>query len=136
MILFDPPDPVRLRYFTTTTVLSRPSSSSRLERQDDYGIGRRAKSVRIEQIIPLVRTGPLVMMSHTDAAIAQQDPSCSEGSKGHAMPESEAHDLRPYSHPLCQSLGRCPILPPAYHARLFCREHDESQRVWAIFRDL
>ena len=55
VVLFDPPDPVRLRYLTTTTLTSDPDTLSGLARQDEYGIGRRVQLVRIEQVIPLVR---------------------------------------------------------------------------------
>jgi hypothetical protein len=55
VVLFDPPDPVRLRYLTTASHVSSSPGSSLLERQDEYGIGRNVKSVGTEQIIRLVR---------------------------------------------------------------------------------
>jgi hypothetical protein len=57
IILFDPPDPRRLRYLRTGYGSSTGESTSLLDRQDGYGIGsRRNPVVGLDRIIPLVRT--------------------------------------------------------------------------------
>jgi len=57
IILFDPPDPRRLRYLTTGVVTGdSTASSAHLASQDDFGVGgKRNPAAGLDRILPLVR---------------------------------------------------------------------------------
>ena len=57
IILFDPPEPRRLRYLTTGMVTGDSTAySAHIASQDDYGVGaKRNPAAGLDRILPLVR---------------------------------------------------------------------------------
>lgn len=72
MILYDPPDPSRLRFLTTGSALDKmqqgegDNALGHLARQDEYGVGEKARCESrgdgdgraLEEVLPLVSCTP------------------------------------------------------------------------------